>query len=296
MPVDDYFTLANAVQIPHVGFGTWMIPDGDAAQAVRDALDVGYRHVDSAQAYENERGVGEGVRSSGLARDAVFVTTKLAAEHKDYKSAGESIDGSLRQAGLDHLDLMLIHSPQPWADFRDGGNFDQGNLEAWRALEDAHKAGKIRAIGVSNFERADIENLITGGTIAPMVNQVLAHIGNTPFDLIEYCQAKNILVEAYSPVEHGAVLKNADIGKIAETYGVGIAQLSIRYCLQLGLLPLPKTANPDHMRTNITLDFTISDDDMAALKAINADTDYGQASAFPVFGKKRQRETGTAAG
>lgn len=284
---NDNFTLSNGVQVPQVGLGTWMIPDDNVAKVVRDALEMGYRHVDTAQAYANERGVGEGVSTSGLARDAVFVTSKVHAEFKDYKSASESIDTSLQQMGLDHLDLLLIHSPQPWADFRSDGDFDQGNLEAWRAMEDAYKAGKLRAIGVSNFERSDIENLLTNGTVAPVVNQVLAHIGSTPFDLIDYCRGKNILVEAYSPVGHGAVLKNEAIGEIASKYDVGIAQLSIRYCLQLGLLPLPKTTNPDHLRSNIALDFTISDADMAALKMIDGDTDYGQASAFPVFGKKR---------
>ncbi|WP_288806408.1 aldo/keto reductase [uncultured Novosphingobium sp.] len=284
---NDNFTLSNGVQVPQVGLGTWMIPDDEVAQVVRDALEIGYRHIDTAQAYANERGVGEGFRTSGLARDAVFVTSKVRAEFKDYKSASESIDTSLQQMGMDYLDLLLIHSPQPWADFRSDGDFDQGNLEAWRAMEDAHKAGKLRAIGVSNFEHADIENLLTNGTVAPVVNQVLAHIGSTPFDLIDYCQDKGILVEAYSPVGHGAVLKNATIGEIAKAYDVGIAQLCIRYCLQLGLLPLPKTANPNHLRSNIGLEFTISAADMATLKAIDGDTDYGQASAFPVFGKKR---------
>ena len=284
---NDNFTLSNGVQVPQVGLGTWMIPDDEVAQVVRDALEIGYRHIDTAQAYANERGVGEGFRTRGLARDAVFVTSKVRAEFKDYKSASESIDTSLQQMGMDYLDLLLIHSPQPWADFRSDGDFDQGNLEAWRAMEDAHKAGKLRAIGVSNFEHADIENLLTNGTVAPVVNQVLAHIGSTPFDLIDYCQDKGILVEAYSPVGHGAVLKNATIGEIAKAYDVGIAQLCIRYCLQLGLLPLPKTANPNHLRSNIGLEFTISAADMATLKAIDGDTDYGQASAFPVFGKKR---------
>ncbi|SCW94683.1 Aldo/keto reductase [Sphingobium faniae] len=290
MLVDEHCTLSSGIRIPRVGLGTWMISDEAVAKVVRDGVEAGYRHIDTAQAYANERGVGEGVRTSGLARDAIFVTTKLAAELKDYKSALASVDVSLRQMGLDHVDMMLIHSPQPWADFRAGQSFDEGNLEAWRALEDAHKVGKIRAIGVSNFERADIENLITNGSVAPMVNQILAHIGSTPFDLIDYCQSEGIVVEAYSPVGHGAVLKNANLAGIADKYGVGIAQLSIRYCLQLGLLPLPKTANPDHMRSNIALDFEISGADMETLKAVQGGTDYGEASAFPVFGKTRQVE------
>jgi diketogulonate reductase-like aldo/keto reductase len=288
MILEETFTLVNGVAIPKLGLGTWRIPDAEAPRVVRDAIELGYRHIDTAQAYENERGVGEGVRNAGVPRDEVFVTTKLAAECKRYADARERIDGSLRELGLDHIDLMLIHSPQPWAEFREGGHFFEGNLEAWRALEDAYREGKLRAIGVSNFERADLDNLLDNGTVAPMVNQVLAHVGNTPFDLIEYSQSRGMLVEAYSPVAHGAVLGNARLGARADRYGVSIAQLCIRYCLQLGLLPLPKTATAAHMRDNAAVDFLISDDDMEALKAAENNTDYGEASAFPVFGKKRQ--------
>jgi len=253
---------------------------------VREAIEVGYRHIDTAQAYENERGVGEGVRASGIARDEVFVTTKLAAECKSYPEAKERIDGSLRSLGLDHIDLMLIHSPQPWAEFREGGHFFEGNLEAWRALEEAYQAGKLRAIGVSNFERADLDNILDHGSVAPAVNQVLAHIGNTPFDLIDYSRKRGVLIEAYSPVAHGAALKDQSLADLADRYGVSIAQLCIRYCLQLDLLPLPKTSNVEHMRSNAAVDFVISDDDMATLKRAHGQN-YGEASKFPVFGKRR---------
>lgn len=288
MIVEETFTLANGVDIPKLGLGTWRIADADTAGVVRDAIALGYRHIDTAQAYGNEHGVGEGLRKSGIPRDRVFVTTKLAAESKDYADAKARIDGSLRELGLDHIDLMLIHSPQPWAEFREGEHFFEGNLEAWRALEEAYRAGKLRAIGVSNFERADLDNLLDNGAVAPMVNQVLAHVGNTPFDLIAYSQSRGMLVEAYSPVAHGAVLNNADLGALADKYGVGIAQLCIRYCLQLGLLPLPKTVTAAHMRDNAAVDFVISDADMQTLKGTENSTDYGEANAFPVFGKKRQ--------
>jgi diketogulonate reductase-like aldo/keto reductase len=276
------------VAIPKLGLGTWRIPDAETARVVRDAIELGYRHIDTAQAYGNEHGVGEGLRRSGAPRDQIFVTTKLAAECKRYADAKESIDGSLQELGLDHIDLMLIHSPQPWAEFREGGHFLEGNLEAWRALEEAYRAGKLRAIGVSNFEQADLDNLLDNGAVAPMVNQVLAHIGNTPFDLVEYSRSKGLLVEAYSPVAHGAVLNNPELAALAGKYGVGIPQLCIRYCLQLGLLPLPKTVNTEHMRSNAAVDFVISDADMETLKNAESSTDYGEASMFPVFGKKRQ--------
>ena len=282
------FQLSNGVQIPKLGLGTWRIDNEDAATVVRDALKIGYRHIDTAQAYENEAGVGEGIRESGIARDDVFVTTKLAAECKNYAQAKDQIDGSIAALALDHIDLMLIHSPQPWSEFREGKSFDDGNLEAWRALEEAHRAGKLRAIGVSNFERADLDNLIDHGSVRPMVNQILAHISNTPFDLIEYSRSQGMLVEAYSPIAHGAVLDDQNLVEMAGKYGVGVAQLCIRYCLQLGLLPLPKTVNPQHMRSNAAVDFSISDEDMEVLKTIKSGTDYGQASRFPVFGKQRE--------
>lgn len=288
MILNETFRLFNGVEIPKLGLGTWRVDNAQAAQVVRDALSLGYRHIDTAQAYENESGVGEGIRASGRARDDVFVTTKLAAECKNYKEATKLIDGSMAALGLDHIDLMLIHSPQPWAEFREGKSFDEGNLEAWRALEDAHAAGKLRAIGVSNFERSDLENLLNNGSVKPMVNQILAHVSNTPFDLIEFSRDQGMLVEAYSPIAHGAVLSDENLVQMAARYDVGVAQLCIRYCLQLGLLPLPKTANPEHLRTNAKVDFVISDEDMELLKNIEHGTDYGEASRFPVFGKQRE--------
>ncbi|MDP1027056.1 aldo/keto reductase [Sphingomonas sp. KR1UV-12] len=288
MIFDEAYTLAGGVAIPKLGLGTWRIDDDAVGQVVRAAIAIGFRHVDTAQAYGNERGVGEGLRATGVARDALFVTTKLAAESKSYLDAKARIDGSLRALGLDHVDLMLIHSPQPWAAFREGGDFDAGNLEAWRALEEAHHAGKIRAIGVSNFERADLDNILRHGTVRPAVNQVLAHVGNTPFDLIDYCREQDVLVEAYSPIAHGAALAKAELKAMAAGYGVDVAQLCIRYCLQLGLLPVPKSTDPDHLRSNAAVDFAIGADDMARLTSLSGDVDYGEASAFPVFGKPRQ--------
>lgn len=277
------FELHNGVTIPKLGLGTWRIGDDEVVHAVREAIALGYRHIDTAQAYGNERGVGEGVRASGLPREEIFVTTKVGADIKDYRGAVASIDGSLAALGLDHIDLMLIHSPQPWSGFRSGDHHFEGNLEVWRALEEAYRSGKIRAIGVSNFEAVDLDNIIENGALKPMVNQVLAHVGNTPFDLIRYARSKDILVEAYSPVAHGNLLRNGDLAAMAEAYGVGIPQLCIRYCLQLGLLPLPKTANPEHMRSNASVDFEISSEDMAILENAERIKDYGDASHFPVF-------------
>lgn len=283
MILTETYTLSNGIEIPKLGLGTWMIADDQAAEAVKQAIALGYRHIDTAQAYANERGVGEGVRDCGVARGELFVTTKLDAGLKSYDEAKAAIDGSLALMGLDYIDLMIIHSPQPWGEFAGKDRHFEGNLAAWKALEEAYEAGKLRAIGVSNFQKADLDNLIAKGKIKPMLNQILAHISNTPFDLIEACAAEGILVEAYSPMGHGALMENAEVGAMAERYGVSIPQLGIRYCLQLGLLPLPKTANPAHMENNAAVDFEISEADMEQLKTIEKIEDYGEANIFPVY-------------
>ncbi len=285
MILEEKYTLSNGVEIPKLGLGTWFIDDNDAAQAVKEAVKIGYRHIDTAQAYQNENGVGKGIKECGLKREEIFVTTKLAAEVKSYKEAVASIDGSLKKLGLDYIDMMIIHSPKPWAKFGSDDHFFEGNREAWKALEEAYKADKLRAIGISNFEKADIDNILKSCSVKPMVNQILAHISNTPKELIQYCKEKNILVEAYSPIGHGELLKNRDVAAIAEKYDVSVPQLGIRYTLQLDLISLPKTANPEHMKNNADVDFVISDEDMETLKNMER-IDYGEASVFPVYSEK----------
>lgn len=290
---NEYLTLSNGIKVPQLALGTWLIDDDKASDAVKSALAIGYRHIDTAQAYANERGVGEGIRNSGLKREDIFVTTKVAAEHKDYKTALEGIDGSLKAMGLDYIDMMIIHSPQPWVEVNQSDNrYQEGNLEAWRALTDAYKAGKLRAIGVSNFLKEDIENIWNNADIKPMVNQVLCHISNTPLELIGYCQDKGIVMEAYSPVAHGEALRIPAIAKMAEKYEVSIPQLCIRYDIQLGMIVLPKTANPDHMKSNADVDFVISDDDMEILKNLEKIDNYGDYSFFPVYGGKLKGYSG----
>jgi diketogulonate reductase-like aldo/keto reductase len=185
--------------------------------------------------------------------------------------------------GLDSIDMMLIHSPQPWAEWRGEQRYDAENKDVWRALEDAYTAGKLKAIGVSNFLEDDLENLLAGCAIKPMVNQILIHIGNPPLELIDFCQDNGIVVEAYSPIAHGEALKNAQIAAMAEKYRVSVAQLCIKYVLALGTVALPKTANPAHMRDNAMLDFTLSEQDVERLKAFTPIEDYGEHSHFPVF-------------
>ena len=275
------------MKIPQLGLGTWFIDDSNAAEAVKAAAKLGYRHFDTAQAYGNERGVGEGIRGCGVSREEIFAVSKVAAEHKTYDSAAKSIDETLLKTGLDYLDMMIIHSPQPWDKVNQSDDrYVEGNRAAWRALEDAYKAGKLRAIGVSNFKKEDIESLLETAEIKPMVNQILLHISNSPAELIKYCGEKGIVVEAYSPIGHGEILNQPDIMAMAEKYGVTVPQLCIRYTLQLGAVSLPKTADPAHMKSNSEVDFEISEQDMEVLKSVKPIESYGKSGVFPVYGGK----------
>lgn len=282
---NETLTLSNGVKIPKLGLGTWFIDDDKAAEAVRQAVKLGYRHIDTAQAYGNERGVGEGVRSCGILREELFVVSKVAAEHKTYEEAMAGINKTLETMGLDYLDMMIIHSPQPWVKVNQSEDrYVEGNRAAWKALEDAYNAGKLKAIGVSNFQIEDIESLLQAAKIKPMVNQILLHISNTPIELADYCQKNGIAIEAYSPIAHGEILNQPEIKKMADKYGVSVPQLCIRYTLQLGAISLPKTGNPEHMRSNALVDFEISAEDMEVLKSFKKIESYGASSGFPVYG------------
>ena len=288
MILQETYKLENGVTIPKLGLGTWCIDNDKAAQAVRTAVALGYRLIDTAQAYKNEQGVGEGIRSCGVPREELFVASKVAAELKTYEAAAASIEETLEKMGLDYLDQMIIHAPQPWSEFRDTKRYFAENKAVWRALEDAQAAGKVRVIGVSNFLQDDLENLLSDCRVQPMVNQILLHISNTDQELLNFCKEQHIQVEAYSPIAHGEALKNPVIAQMAQKYGVSAAQLCIRYVLQLGTVALPKTADPQHMAENAAVDFVLTSEDMAALMQMEHITDYGEFSFFPVFSGKKQ--------
>ena len=288
MILQETYKLENGVKIPKLGLGTWCIDNDKAAQAVRTAVALGYRLIDTAQAYKNEQGVGEGIRSCGVPREELFVASKVAAELKTYEAAAASIEETLEKMGLDYLDQMIIHAPQPWSEFRDTKRYFAENKAVWRALEDAQAAGKVRVIGVSNFLQDDLENLLSDCRVKPMVNQILLHISNTDQDLLNFCKEQHIQVEAYSPIAHGEALKNPVITQMAKKYGVSAAQLCVRYVLQLGTVALPKTADPQHMAENAAVDFVLTPEDMAALMQMEHIADYGEFSFFPVFSGKKQ--------
>jgi diketogulonate reductase-like aldo/keto reductase len=263
----DTFTLANGLEIPKIGFGTWQIPEGDAAyDAVATALTAGYRHIDTARAYGNEASVGRAVRDSGIPRDQIFVTTKLPAEIKDYDRAIASFETTERSLDLGPADLYLIHAPWPWSQV--GKDCRAGNIAVWRAMEEFYAAGRVRSIGVSNFTGADIESLLSASTVTPLVNQIRYFIGHTQADVTAYCTEHRILVEGYSPLATGAILDNPEVGEIAQKYGKSVAQLCIRYLLEHDVLPLPKSTTPSRIVENADVDFGISADDLTYLDGL----------------------------
>ena len=261
MKSTDFFTLANGVTIPAIGFGTWQIPSGDITyNSVREALKAGYRHIDTAQAYGNEASVGKAIRDSGIDRSEIFVTSKLPAEIKSYDKAVRRAAFTMKQIGLDYIDLYLIHAPWPWTEI--GADYTRENIEVWKAMEEFYESGKTRSIGISNFNVKDINAILENSRIRPMANQIKLHIGYPQEEIVNQCVKNDILVEGYSPLATGKLLNNKDIARIAEKYGKSIPQLSIRYVLQKGALPLPKSTHPEYIRQNFDVDFVIEDDDM----------------------------------
>ena len=267
-PLTEQFSLSNGVRIPALGFGTWQIPNGEPAyDAVTAALQVGYRHIDTARAYGNEAAVAQAIIDSAVPREDVFVTTKLPAEVKDQASAKASFEKSVSALGMDYVDLYLIHAPWPWTAI--GTDHAAGNAEVWRVMADLYEAGRARSIGVSNFVVSDIEKLVDATGVVPMVNQIKFHVGNTQRDVTAYCQERAILVEGYSPLATGSILDNSDLVAIADRYHRSVPQLCLRYVLAKGVLPLPKSVTPARIAENADLDFEISTADLARLDELS---------------------------
>ncbi|MGI2326797.1 aldo/keto reductase [Planococcus sp. YIM B11945] len=260
------FTFHNGVEIPNIGFGTWQIPNEEAFDAVTIALKNGYTHIDTALAYQNEENVGKAIKSFELPREDVFITSKLPAQIKGYDETFKAFNETLSNLGVDYLDLYLIHAPWPWDEI--GKDCTEENIQSWKAMEKLYNDGKIRAIGVSNFSETDIQALLDACDIVPMANQIPFYIGRDQESLLAFCNERNILVEAYSPLATGQILNSPVIVEMADKYGVTPAQLCIRYCLERGTLPLPKSTNEDRIIENSQLDFQISADDLDKLNAI----------------------------
>lgn len=264
----DSFKLNNGYDIPCIGYGTWQTPDGETAiKSVKTAIENGYRHIDTASVYGNEISVGQGIKESGINREDLFVTSKVWNTNRGYKNTKIAFEKTLKDLGLEYLDLYLIHWPASKHQFE---NWEQINLDTWRAMTELYKEGKIKAIGVSNFKPHHLKALMET-EVKPMVNQIEFHPGQTQEETLEYCRKNNILVEAWSPLGTGRILKNEILATIAEKYNKSVAQICIRWCLQNGVVPLPKSITTSRIKENANIfDFVISDKDM---KTIN-DMDY----------------------
>lgn len=268
--INETYTLYNGVEIPKIGLGTWQVKEGDEVYtSVLAALKNGYRHIDTAEGYGNEEGVGRAVRDSGVPREEIFITSKLESHIKTYEGAKQAFEETMEKLGFDYLDLFLIHAPWPWSEI--GKECDKGNIEAWKAMEEFYNAGRIRAIGVSNFEPKHIQNILDNTTIKPHVNQIGYFIGLDQSETIDFCNKHDIFIEAYSPLGIGYVLDNKDIQKVAKKYNRSAAQVCIRWCIQKGTAPLPKTTKEHRMIENADVDFAIAKEDMDFLDTIQGD-------------------------
>lgn len=257
------------MKIPSPGLGFWQIAKEDAKRVFIEGYQIGYRHFDTAIAYGNEGEIGEAIKELNLNREEYWITSKIPAEVKNYEGAKKAIDESLARLGVEYLDLMLIHAPKPWAlMLLPGPRFHKGNREVWKAMVEAKKEGKIKNLGVSNFSQKDIENILEYSDEPIFTNQIAIHVGYVRRDIIDYCHKKGILVEAYSPLGTGRLMKNEIINQIAKKNNVSPAKLCIKYAADLDTIPLPRSKSKDHMEDNFHYEFNLSDEDKAVLDSI----------------------------
>jgi diketogulonate reductase-like aldo/keto reductase len=262
----DALKLSNGYKVPCIGFGTWQVANGEeAVSSIKNALSVGYRHIDTATIYQNEKSIGKAIQESGIKRSEIFITSKAWTNARGYERAKHAFAQSLADLRLDYLDLYLIHWP---ASVSRQKKKKKINLDTWEAIVDLYKQGIIKAIGVSNFLVHHLEALMKT-EVPPMVNQIEFHPGQMQRETLDYCKKNGILVEAWGPLGAGKMLSNPGLESIAAKYQKSVAQLCIRWCLQNGTLPLPKSIKPARMEENSKVfDFSISSDDMEAINAI----------------------------
>lgn len=269
--LDDTFILCNGVEMPGLGFGTWQSAAGDiTASAVKAAIKAGYRNIDTAAAYHNEKSVGEGIRQAideyGVKREELFVSTKLWNDHRGYDLAMKAFENSRRELGLEYLDLYMIHWPAVEKWHRD---WREINRSTWKAFEKLYRDGRIRAIGVSNFLAHHIQALMEDGEIMPMVNQIEYHPGFGQVESADFCQKNGIIVQAWSPFGTGDVLKNTELSGIAEKYGKTTAQVCLRWLIQKDIVPLPKSVHEERIFSNVQeFDFELSEEDMQRINGM----------------------------
>ena len=271
--VSKTYTLANGVSIPSIGFGTWQVQEGpEAVDSVKAALEAGYRHIDTAQGYQNEEGVGKAVKQSGVKREDIFITSKLTNGIRGYENTKKSIEDSLRRLGTDYMDLFLVHWPVP-VNFKD--QWQQMNAESWRAMEDALKAGKIRALGISNFRKHHIDELLKTAEIKPVANQIRLCPGDKQEDTVNYSREQGMLLQAYSPLGTGKLFEVPELMDIARQTSRTIAQVALRWSLQRGYNPLPKSITPKRIKENLDVyGFELTKEQMDRINALEGVVGY----------------------
>jgi methylglyoxal/glyoxal reductase len=274
--IQDTYVLSNGIKIPCVGFGTWKLAnDEQTVDIVKTAIDCGYRHIDTAFAYKNENAVGRAVRECGLKRNELFVTSKLDNHDHGYEKTLQEFDMTMNNLGFDYLDLYLIHWPVPLAH---RANWQEVNEGTWKAFEELYQAGKIKAIGVSNFLEHHIDALLESATIAPMVDQLELHPQYIQREAVNYCKDHRIIVEAWSPLIKGQ-LNQPILNEIAAKYNKTTAQLLLRWSIQHGFVPLPKASTRERILENANIfDFEISPEDIESMKTLEA---YGLTGHHP---------------
>ena len=262
--------LKNGIKIPDIGFGTWNIPYGEVCEeAVFEAIKAGYRHIDTAGAYGNERSVGLGVKAAlyeGIIKDRsdIFITSKLWNTNRSYNKAFKGFEKSMRNLDLEYIDLYLIHWPANFKKYKDPSEI---NRETWRALEELYENGRVKAVGVSNFLPHHIEELKETAGILPMVNQIELHIGYMQEEVVRYNKANNIVTEAYSPLGTGALLDNEILVKMAEKYETTVSVICLSFLREKGIIILPKTTSPKRMKENLSF-IELEENDRKMLEAM----------------------------
>ncbi|KGJ48434.1 oxidoreductase [Clostridium sp. NCR] len=274
---EKFYLLNNNYKIPNIGFGTFRTPSGEETEkSVIDAIKSGYRHIDCAAAYGNEKSVGEAIRKSGVAREELFITSKLWNDDKGYENTLAAFNRTLEDLQLDYLDLYLIHWPIAKAS---KNNWQEANSESWRALEELYKQGKVKAIGVSNFLGHHLDPLLKTAKIKPMVNQIEIHPGMLQEETVKFCEENNILVEAWAPFSNGQIFNNPVLKEIADQYKKSVAQISLRWIIQKGIIPLPKSVTPERIKNNLDVfDFEIKAQDVEKIDRL---TDCGSSGLHP---------------
>jgi len=275
--LQDCYTLKNGVKVPCIGYGTWKSPIDVVREGIKMATATGYRHIDTAAAYQNEIGVGQGIKQCGFSKDKLFVTSKLPNLDHGYKKAISSCEESLKRLDMDYLDLYLIHWPVVVQ-----GDYKEDILETWRAFEQLYKEGKVRAIGVSNFLIEHLELIKKNASVFPMVNQVQLHPQNPQEDMVEYCNKNQILVEAWSPLIQGDAFKRELLKDMAKKYNQSIAQICVRWIMQKGVVPLPKSTSIERIQNNVDVfNFNISNEDMEKIATLRSFGMIGESPSIP---------------